>query len=97
MSLVWSAIYWVLFLYFLLLIGRLILSWVQVFSPRWRPTGIMLVVAEIIYTPTDPPLKAIGRVLPPLNLGVIRLDLAFIIVFFVVYLLMQVAQAQARV
>jgi YggT family protein len=64
------------------LIGRLVLDWVQVFAREWRPRGVLLVVAEAIYSITDPPLKALRRVVPPLQLGSVRLDLAFLILFF---------------
>ncbi len=72
----------VVFIFFVVLIGRLVLDWVQVFAREWRPRGVLLVVAEAIYSITDPPLKALRRVVPPLQLGSIRLDLAFLILFF---------------
>ena len=77
----------VFFLYFLVLIGRLILDWVQVFSRDWRPSGPLLVVAEGIYSLTDPPLRALRRVIPPLRLGGIQLDLAFLVLILVVSIL----------
>ncbi|WP_338403859.1 YggT family protein [Cellulosimicrobium arenosum] len=82
-----------LWLYLLLLIGRLVLDWVQFFAREWRPRGAMLVLAEVIYTPTDPPLRAIRRVIPPLTLGQVRLDLAFLILFFAVTIAAQVVSA----
>ena len=54
----------VLFLFLIVLIGRLVLDWVQAFSRDWRPRGVMLVIAEGVYTITDPPLKALRRVVP---------------------------------
>ena len=63
----------------MLLIGRLVLDWVQVFARDWRPRGAMLVVAETVYTITDPPLKALRKVIPPLTLGAMRVDLAFLV------------------
>lgn len=78
-----------LFLYFIVLIGRLILDWVQVFSPQWRPSGPILVVAEVLYTLTDPPLRALRRVVPPLRLGNVQLDLAFLVLIFGVSFLMR--------
>ncbi|WP_406830346.1 YggT family protein [Pedococcus sp. KACC 23699] len=72
----------VVFIFFVVLIGRLVLDWVQVFAREWRPRGVLLIVAEAIYSITDPPLKALRRVVPPLQLGSIRLDLAFLILFF---------------
>lgn len=68
-----------LFFYFLVLIGRLVFEWVQVFSRQWRPQGFVLIVAEVIYSLTDPPLRALRKVIPPLRLGAVSLDLAFLV------------------
>lgn len=74
-------------IYLYILIGRLIFEWIQVFARQWRPTGVVLVVAEAIYTVTDPPLKAIRRVIPPLRLGGVAIDLAFLILIILVSIL----------
>ena len=81
-SIVADIIRFVVFAFFVVLIGRLVLDWVQAFAREWRPRGVLLVIAEGIYSITDPPLKALRRVVPPLQLGSIRLDLAFLILFF---------------
>ena len=78
----------VVFLFFIVLLGRLVLDWVQAFARDWRPRGAILVVAEFVYTITDPPLKALRRVIPPLSLGNIRLDLAFLVLMLSTTLLM---------
>ena len=88
-----SVLYLVVFLFFIALIIRLIFDWIQVFSREWRPRGVVLVAAEGVYTVTDPPLKALRRVLPPLRLGGIQLDLAFTVVFLVVLILLSVLAA----
>jgi YggT family protein len=75
------------FLFFVVLLGRLVLDWVQAFARDWRPRGVLLVVAEAVYTITDPPLKALRKVIPPLQLGSLRLDLAFLVLFFGVSIL----------
>ncbi|MFC8921569.1 YggT family protein [Cellulosimicrobium sp. NPDC057127] len=93
MDLVTGILGFVLWLYLLLLIGRLIFDWVQVFAREWRPRGVMLVLAEIIYTATDPPLRLLRRLIPPLTLGQIRLDLAFIVLFLLVTIALQVVQS----
>ncbi|WP_435198157.1 YggT family protein [Janibacter sp. GS2] len=77
----------VLSIYFYILIGRLIFEWIQVFARDWRPSGPILVVAEVIYSLTDPPLKAIRRVIPPLRLGGVAIDLAFLVLILVVSIL----------
>jgi len=78
------------FIFFILLLVRLVLDWVQVFVREWRPRGVMLVVAEVTYTVTDPPLKAVRKVVPPLTLGSVRLDLAFLIVMLACSVLLNV-------
>ena len=69
----------ILFLYLLVLIGRLVFDFVQIFARDWRPSGPILIVVEGIYTLTEPPLKLIRRVVPPLRLGQVSLDLGFLI------------------
>lgn len=83
---------WLVLAFLLLLIGRLVLDWIQVFAREWRPKGPILVVAEIIYTVTDPPLKLLRRLIPPLRLGSVQLDLAFFILFLLTYVLLNVLQ-----
>jgi len=84
-----GIIYWALNLFLISLIGRLILDYVRIFSPNWRPRGIVLALAELIYSITDRPLSFVRQFVPPLRLGAISLDLSFIVVFFVVQLLMR--------
>ena len=69
----------VLWLYMLVLIGRLIFDWVQVFSRNWEPSGPLLIIAEVIYTVTDPPINFLRRFIPPLKLGQVSLDLSFLV------------------
>jgi len=88
-------LYYVLLVFFVLMIARLVLDVIQSFSPQWRPRGVMLVVAEIVYTPTDPPLKALRSVLPPLTIGQIRLDLAFLVIMLLTGLAMNLVQGAA--
>jgi YggT family protein len=52
----------------------------------------MVVVAELSYTITDPPIRTVRKVVPPLRLGSIQLDLAFMIVLFVVWILMNLVR-----
>lgn len=85
---VFAVLRLVVFLFFILLFVRLVLDWVQVFVREWRPRGVMLVIAEVTYTVTDPPLKAVRKVIPPLTLGSVRLDLAFLVVMLTCSLLL---------
>ena len=76
----------VLFLIFLL--ARAVLDWVQFFARDWRPRGAALVVAEAVYTVTDPPLKALRRVIPPLRLGSVSVDVAYMVLFAICWVLL---------
>ncbi|NBU94128.1 MAG: YggT family protein [Actinobacteria bacterium] len=89
MGLIFQAIAWILQIFLLALIGRLIFDYVRIFSPNWRPRGVILALAELIYTVTDKPLRFVRQFVPPLRLGPVALDLSFIVVFFVVQLLMR--------
>lgn len=80
----------VVYLFFLTLIGRLVLDWIQVFARDWRPRGVVLVVAEGVYTVTDPPLRALRRLIPPLSLGSVRIDLAFLVLMILTSVLLSV-------
>jgi YggT family protein len=62
------------------------------FARSWRPSGPLLVVAEVIYTITDPPLKALRRLIPPLRLGSITLDLSFLVLVVLVQIGIAVAK-----
>jgi len=66
-------------LYVYVLIGRLIFDYIQMFARSWRPTGVVLLVAEAIYTVTDPPLRTLRRVIRPIRLGTVSLDLSFLV------------------
>jgi YggT family protein len=80
----------VLWLYLLILIGRMIFTWVQTFSRDWAPHGFLLVIAEGMFTVTDPPLRFLRRYIPPLRLGSVALDLSFMVLFFVVLIMANV-------
>jgi YggT family protein len=82
---------YVLTIYLVILVGRMIFGWIQVFARDWRPTGIVLVLAEAIFTATDPPLKFLRRFIPPLRLGMVAMDLSFMVLFIVVLILLEVA------
>jgi len=92
MHAVWQVLATVLWLYWLAFIVRLILDLVQAFSRSWRPRGIILVLAEFIFTITDPPLRLIRRVIPPIRMGNFSFDLAFLIVLIVLNILIGVVQ-----
>ena len=73
-----------------LLIVRLVVDWIQVFARSWTPRGPVLVVLEGVYSITDPPIRAFRRVFPPLRIGSISLDLSFLAVLLICYLLLYI-------
>lgn len=76
-----------LFFYWLAFIARLIFDFVQIFARSWRPTGPILILAEFIYTITDPPLRFLRRFIPPIRMGGVQFDLAFLIMLIGLQLL----------
>ncbi len=89
---VWEICYLAVFIFLVLLIGRFVLELVQSFARDWRPHGAILVVAEIIYTITDPPLRLLRRLIPPLRLGGISLDLGMLLLFVLTVVVLSVLQ-----
>ena len=87
MGLVLSIVYLVVHVLYIALLGRLVLDWVQMFARGWRPKGMALVAASTIYSLTDPPMKALRRLVPPLRFGGVALDLGFLILVFVISIL----------
>ena len=69
---------------------RFVVDWVQVFARSWTPHGPLLVGLEVVYSTTDPPIRALRRVIPPLRLGSIALDLSFLIVIISAYVLLRI-------
>ena len=92
MSVVGQILYGLLWSFIALLWIRFIVDWVQVFARSWSPSGPLLVLLEIVYSVTDPPIKALRRVIPPLRLGSVAIDLSFIIVLVAAYLLLRVVE-----
>ena len=85
-----SIIHVVLFVFFALMWVRFIVDWVMVFARQWQPTGPLLVVLEVVYSVTDPPIKALRKVIPPLRLGNFALDLSFLLVLVIAWVLLNV-------
>lgn len=71
----------VLNLYILVLVCRVVLDWIQIFARAWRPTGVILVLANLVYALTDPPLNRLRRVVPVLRLGGMGIDLSFLVLW----------------
>lgn len=82
-----AVLQWALQIYFYLMIARLIADLVLSVNPSWRPRGLILVVVELIYTLTDPPIKFTRRFIKPVRFGGIVLDFGWTIIVFAIGLL----------
>ena len=89
-SVVATIVYVGLVLFFVLMWARFVLDLARVLARQWRPRGFGLVLAEFTYLVTDPPIKLVRRVVPPLRLGGASLDFAWSIVMLVVIILMSI-------
>ena len=90
MNIVGQVIHGLLWFFIALLWIRFVVDWVQVFARSWTPRGPLLVLLEVVYSITDPPIRALRRVIPPLRLGSIALDLSFLIVMITAYVLLRI-------
>ncbi|WP_347347070.1 YggT family protein [Nigerium sp.] len=93
MTLIGTILSGLISLYLYVLVARAVLSIVPLFAPDWRPKGVVLVLAEAVYTVTDPPLRALGRVVKPVRLGTVSLDLGFILLWVLLLLAQRVVYA----
>ena len=84
-----------LFVFWLLLIARIVVEFVRSFSRDWHPTGITVVILQIILTVTDPPVKLLRRIIPQLTVGAVRFDLSIMVLLLVAFIGMQLAFSAA--
>lgn len=90
MALIVGTLSTFIWLYLLLLIARMVIGLIMVFARDFQPTGGLVVVFEFVLSATDPPLKALRRVIPPLRIGQVSLDLAFLVLFIALQMLLRV-------
>lgn len=86
----------VLTVFLVLLFLRLIFEYVFMLARGFKPAGLVAMLLELVFSLTDPPLKALRRVLPPLRVGGVSLDLAFLVLFILVSILRTVAINASR-
>lgn len=97
LSVVFSIAYVLLLVYFFVMWARFILELARSFARHWRPRGFGLVAAELVFTVTDPPIRFVRRLVPPVRVGTAALDFGWSIVMLVVIVLIYVALQLARV
>ncbi len=93
MAIIGGIIELVLSAFIVLLFVRLIVDWIQIFARSWTPRGPVLVVLEGVYSATDPPVKALRRIIPPLRLGGVAIDLSFVALLLICYILLKLNRA----
>ncbi len=80
-----------LFIFWLLLIARVVIEFIRSFSRDWRPRGLIVVVLEIILSVTDPPVNLLRRLIPQLTVGAVRFDLSIMVLLLVAFIGMTMA------
>ncbi|WP_026255961.1 YggT family protein [Mycobacterium sp. 155] len=95
MSLLFEILFFALFIFWLLLIARVVVEFIRSFSRDWHPRGLTVVILEVILSLTDPPVKLLRRIIPQLTIGAVRLDLSIMVLLLVVFIGMQLALGAA--
>ena len=89
-SIIATIVYLALNVFIIMMWARLVLDLARTFAREWRPRGALLVLAEVVFTVTDPPIKLVRRAIPPLRVGGIALDFAWTIVLLACLLLVSI-------
>ena len=79
-----QGVQYVLYLYLILVLARLVVECTRQFARSWRPVGVAAISLEIVYLATDPPIKLLRRLVPPLTLGGVSLDLSILILLLAI-------------
>ncbi|GAA4898181.1 YggT family protein [Stackebrandtia albiflava] len=87
MTALWQIVYLALYVFYLLMLARLVAGMVMRFARRWHPGRAASITLEVVFSATDPPLKGLRRLMPPLRLGNVALDLAFVVLLIFVIVL----------
>ena len=90
-SIVWQVVYLLLYVFWLTLLGRFVLGAILQYGRWWHPSRGSAAALEVVWSVTDPPLKALRRVIPPLRIGTVSVDLASLILLIILWVLMQIA------
>ena len=90
MNIVWQVAYLLLWIFRLLLLGRIVIEFVRMFARQWRPVGRSAAGMELVYVATDPPVKLLRRLIPTVRLGGVGFDLSIIVLLIVIFILMSI-------
>jgi YggT family protein len=85
-----QVVYLVLYAFFLTLLARFVMGAVLQYGRRWQPGRGAAAALELVWSVTDPPLNALRRVIPPLRIGTVSVDLASLVLLVILFVLMNV-------
>jgi YggT family protein len=95
MTTFFSAIQYALYLYMVIILARLVVECTRQFARAWRPVGVAAIGLGLVYAATDPPIKLLRRLVPPLHLGGVSLDLSILILLLAIIALRLVLSSYA--
>jgi len=78
----WGFVGYGLYLCVLVILARFVIDMTRQFARSWRPAGVAAIGIEVVYLVTDPPIRAIRKLVPPLRIGSVSLDLSIMILLF---------------
>ncbi|MDP9092082.1 MAG: YggT family protein [Actinomycetota bacterium] len=84
MKLFWGVVGYVLYLYLLIVLARFVVEFTRQFARSWRPAGVAAIGVEVVYLATDPPIRLLRRLVPPVRLGTVSLDLSIILLLLAI-------------
>ena len=73
--------------YMLILFARMVLDWVSILAPRWYPRGVVATLIGAVYRVTEPPLRWLRRYIRPIPMGMMSLDVSFMVLWFALVVL----------
>lgn len=85
-----QVLYVLVYAFIMTLFARFVMSWVLAYGRRWQPGRAAAATLESVWTVTDPPLKALRRVIPPLRIGNVSFDLAALLLLVMLFVLLLV-------
>ncbi|MDQ2845559.1 MAG: YggT family protein [Actinomycetota bacterium] len=90
MNILWQIVYLLLWFFRWILLGRLVFDFVRMFARNWRPLGVGAVAIEALYVTSDPPIKLLRKIIPPIRFGGVGFDLSVMVLLIVIVILLQV-------
>jgi YggT family protein len=93
LSITLQVVFILLYVFLVVLLARFVMGYVMQFARRWQPGRGAAATLELVWSVTDPPLKALRRVIPPLRIGTVAVDLSSLVLLVILFVLMYVVVA----